>query len=128
MDSATHAVMLRLYVDEERRISGRPLYEVIFRKAREMGLMGLAVLRGPRGLDFGKHRRPSNLLTLLAGESLPVIVEVIDSAERVRTLLESIRPLMRQGLATLQEVQAWSFGEATPSDGAPLKGDRQIPL
>ncbi len=127
MDPANHAVLLRLYVDEDEQVSGRPLYEVVFRKAREMRPQALAVLRGPRGLDFGRRRHHARLLTLLTAESLPVIVEVVDRAEPVRAFLESIRPLMRQGLATLQEVELWSCGQARP-DATPLQGDRQIPL
>lgn len=126
MSPDSNAVLLRLYLNEEEWISGRPLYEVVLRKAREMHVKGLALLRGPRKPDFGQSRRPSKLLTLLPRENLPVIVEVVDRPEPVRALLDSISPLIRHGLATVQDVHAWSYDEGQSSDDRWLKDDPRL--
>ena len=97
------ATLLRIFLGENDRSDGRPLYEAIVLKAREMHLAGATVLRGPMG--FGKTSRLHTAKILRLSEDLPVVVEIVDAEERIRTFLGAIEPMMTGGLVTLEKAQ-----------------------
>ena len=104
------AVLLRIFMGEDDRADGRPLYEAIVLKAREMHLAGATVLRGPMGFGKGSHLHTAKILRL--SQDLPVIVEIVDAEEKISSLLEAIEPIMESGLVTLETVRVLKYGKA----------------
>ncbi len=109
MQVPKQAVLLRIFLGEDDRVDRRPLYEVVVTKAREMHLAGATVLRGPMG--FGKTSRLHTAKILRLSEDLPIVVEIVDSEERINAFLEAIEPMMTGGLVTLEKVQVLRYGD-----------------
>jgi len=85
------------------------LYEALVLKARELHLGGATVLRGPMG--FGHSSRMHTAKILRLSEDLPMVVEVVDSAEKIDGYLAAIDPMMGSGLITLEKVQVLLYGK-----------------
>jgi uncharacterized protein len=113
MQIPTNAVLLRIFIGEADRHDHRPLYEAIVLKAREMHLAGATVLRGPMG--FGHSSRLHTAKILRLSEDLPVVVEIVDSREKVDEFLPVLDGMMGSGLVTLEEVQVLQYGENSKS-------------
>jgi PII-like signaling protein len=105
------ALLLRIFIGENDRHAGRPLYEAIVLKAREMHLAGATVLRGPIG--FGRSSRLHTTKILRLSEDLPLVIEIVDAEERIRAFLEVLDKMMRSGLVTLEKVQVLRYGRPT---------------
>lgn len=82
---------------------GMPLFEWIVRKAREQGLAGATVLRGLEG--FGAHSRIHTTKILRLSEDLPLVVEIVDTKEKIEEFLPIVDSVIQEGLATLEDVQ-----------------------
>lgn len=95
--------MLRIFVGESDRYGHHPLYESIVLKAREQGLAGATVLRGVMG--FGKHSILHTAKILRLSEDLPMIVEIVDSREKVENFLPLLDEMISDGLVTLERVK-----------------------
>src|SRR5512147_865889 len=95
------AVLLRIFLGEDDRGGGRPLYEALVLKAREMGMAGATVLRGPMGFGHGTRLHTAKILQL--STDLPMIIEIVDAKERIETFLSAIEPMMGSGLVTLEK-------------------------
>jgi uncharacterized protein len=106
------AVLLRIFIGEDDRIKGRPLYEAIVLKAREAGLAGATVLRGP--MSFGKSSTLHTAKVLRLSEDLPIVIEIVDTQEKIDAFLPVLDPMMGSGLVTLERVQVLQYGD---SDG-----------
>jgi PII-like signaling protein len=102
------SVLLRIFMGEDDKAGGRPLYEAIVLKAREMHLGGATVLRGPMG--FGQSSRLHTAKIMRLSEDLPVVVEIVDAEDRVQALLAAIEPLLGSALVTLERVQVLRYG------------------
>ena len=111
MQIPKEAVLLRIFIGEDDRADGQPLYEAIVMKARELHLAGATVLRGPMG--FGRSSRLHTAKILRLSEDLPVVVEIVDAEVRIEALLEAIGPLIGSGLVTLEKVQVLRYGAAS---------------
>jgi len=109
MQIPKEAVLLRIFIGEDDRADGQPLYEAIVLKARELQLAGATVLRGPMG--FGRSSRLHTAKILRLSQDLPVVVEIVDAEDRIRTLLDAIEPVIGSGLVTLEKVQVLRYGE-----------------
>jgi uncharacterized protein len=96
-------MLLRIFLGESDRAGGRPLYEAIVGKARELGLAGATVLRGVMG--FGKNSRLHTAKILRLSEDLPIVVEIVDSEERIQSFLPWLDEVVREGLVTLERVR-----------------------
>jgi len=103
------AVLLRIFLGEADHFQGKPLYEALVLKAREMHLGGATVLRGPMG--FGHSSRMHTAKILRLSEDLPMVVEIVDSAEKIDGYLAAIDPMMGSGLITLEKVQVLLYGK-----------------
>jgi hypothetical protein len=105
-------VLLRVFIGESDRekASGRPLYEAIVLRAREQGLAGATVLRGPMG--FGRHARMHAARLLELSTDLPVVVEIVDAEEKVRAFLPVVDALVTEGLVTLEAVRVLKYAAA----------------
>ncbi len=108
MQIPREAVLLRIFIGEDDRHEGQPLYEAIVLKAREQHLAGATVLRGPLGFGHSSRLHTTKLLRL--SEDLPVVIEIVDSEEKIRAFLETIDPLMGSGLVTLEKVTVLQYG------------------
>ena len=99
--------LLRIFIGESDRWHGKPLYEAIVLKARELHLAGATVLRGPMG--FGASSRIHTAKILRLSEDLPMVVEIVDSREKIDTLLPHVNEMVTQGLVTLEDVTVFKY-------------------
>jgi PII-like signaling protein len=95
--------LLRIFIGESDRHEGKLLYEWIVLKAREMGLAGATVLRGIMG--FGAHSRLHTFRILRLSEDLPVVIEIVDTREKIEKFLDLIDHVIPEGMATLEAVK-----------------------
>lgn len=95
--------LLRIFIGENDKCEGLPLYEWIVRKARESGLAGATVLRGLEG--YGAHSRLHTAKILRLSSDLPIVVEIVDTEERIESFLPLIDGAVREGLATVERVE-----------------------
>jgi PII-like signaling protein len=102
MTFPSEGMLLRIYVGESDRHSGKPLYEWLTEQAREQGLAGATVLRGMMG--FGAHSRMHTFKIERLSEDLPMIIECVDSADRLEAFLRHVEPAITEGLATIEPV------------------------
>lgn len=103
------AVLLRIFLGEDDKFEGRPLYEAIVLKAREMHLAGATVLRGPMGYGHSSRLHTTKILRL--SEDLPLVIEIVDAAEKVDAFLPVLDAMMSSGLVTTEKVQVRQYGE-----------------
>ncbi len=101
------AFLLRIYLGESDRWQHQPLYEAIVRKARELHLAGATVLRGPMG--FGAASRIHTAKILRLSGDLPLVIEIVDAEEKVRTLLPFLDEAMGGGLVTMAQVKVLHY-------------------
>lgn len=95
--------LARIFIDEADVWQGRPLYQVIIEKAKELGVASAAVFRASMG--FGTHRRvhAANLVDVSADS--PLVIEIVDSAEQINALLPFLEVCVAEGLVTLEAVE-----------------------
>ena len=110
MGLAGQAALLRIYMGEGDRADGRPLYETVVLKAREDGLAGATVMRGPMGFGRNSHIHTAKILRL--SDDLPVLVEIVDAEARLRTFAADIGGILKSCLVTLERVEVLRYGEA----------------
>jgi len=102
------AALLRIFIGENERFGQHPLYEAIVLKAREQGLAGATVLRGPMG--FGHSSRLHTAKILRLSEDLPVVVEIIDSEQNITAFLPLLEEMVKGGLVSIEEVRILRYG------------------
>jgi PII-like signaling protein len=95
--------LLRIFVGESDRHGHYPLYESIVLQAREAGLAGATVLRGVMG--FGKHSILHTAKILRLSEDMPMIIEIVDSLEKIEKFLPALDELIKDGLVTIEKVR-----------------------
>jgi hypothetical protein len=95
--------LLRIFIGENDKHEGVPLYEWIVRKAREHGLAGATVLRGLEG--FGAHSRLHTAKILRLSSDLPIVVEIVDTEAKIESFLPLIDDSVAEGLATVEKVE-----------------------
>jgi uncharacterized protein len=102
------AALLRIFIGENDRFGQHPLYEAIVLKAREQGLAGATVLRGPMG--FGHSSRLHTAKILRLSEDLPVVVEIIDSEQNITAFLPLLEEMVKGGLVSIEDVRILRYG------------------
>jgi len=107
MQIPTDAVLLRIFIGESDRWEHKPLYEALVLKARELHLAGATVLRGPMG--FGKASRLHTAKILRLSMDLPLILEIVDSEEKINSFLPELEKMMGGGLVTLEKVKVLHY-------------------
>lgn len=95
--------LLRIFIGESDRYQGMALFEWIVREARREGLAGATVLRGLEG--FGAHSRVHTAKILRLSSDLPVVIEIVDTAEKIEAFLPRIEDKISEGLATVEKVE-----------------------
>jgi hypothetical protein len=104
--------LLRIFLGESDRWDGLPLYEALVLKARELHMAGATVLRGPLG--FGAHSRLHTAKILRLSEDLPIIIEIVDSAEKIEAFLPHVDAMVKDGLVTLEDVRIIKYRADPP--------------
>ena len=107
MQLPTDALLLRIFIGESDRWEHKPLYEAIVLKARELHLAGATVLRGPMG--FGKASRLHTAKILRLSLDLPLVIEIVDSEEKINAFLPILDQMMGGGLVTLEKVKVLHY-------------------
>lgn len=113
MQIPKQALLLRIFIGEDDKAGSKPLYEAIVMKAREMHLAGATVLRGPMG--FGASSRLHTTKILRLSEDLPLVIEIVDSEDKINQFLPVLDGMMPSGLVTLEKVQVLQYGTKSPS-------------
>src|SRR5262249_19098460 len=106
------AVLLRIFFGEDDRFNRLPLHEAIVLKAREMHLGGATALRGPVGCGPPSRLHTTKILRL--SQDLPVVVEIVDSQDKIDAFLPVLDGMMSSGLVTIEKVQVLQYGKEKP--------------
>ena len=96
------ATLLRIFVGEQDHHRSHPLYEEIVLRARDMHLAGATVLRGPLGFGRSHHLHTQKILRL--SDDLPMVVEIVDTPEKIEGFLPVLDEIMTGGIATLEQI------------------------
>src|SRR6266581_2834474 len=113
MNLPNEATLLRIFLGESDRWKHQPLYEAIVLKAREMHLAGATVLRGPMG--FGKSSRLHTAKILRLSMDLPLVLEIVDSEEKIQEFLPVLDEMMGGGLLTMEKVKVIDYRGKEPA-------------
>ena len=116
MNLPRDAMLLRIFIGEDARFQHRPLYEAIVLKARAAHLAGATVIRGPMG--FGHSTRLHSTKILDVAEHLPMVIEIVDTEDKIKAFLPVLDGMMRGGLVTLEKVQVLQYGEEVKHEPA----------
>jgi len=106
------AVLLRIFIGESDRWQHHALYEAIVLKARENHLAGATVLRGPMG--FGKSSRLHTAKILRLSFDLPLVIEIVDSEEKINAFLPLLDEMITGGLVTMEKVKVIEYRGKEP--------------
>jgi hypothetical protein len=107
MKLPAESVLLRIFIGENDKADGRPLYKVLVEEAREQGLAGATVFRGMLG--FGANSRIHTSQILRLSEDLPVVIEIVDSEEKINAFLPRLDGLIREGLVTMDKTRVIAY-------------------
>jgi PII-like signaling protein len=116
-DLPEEAVLLRIFIGEDDHFKNLPLFEAIVLKARELHLAGATVLRGPLGFGRSSHMHTAKMLRL--SMDLPIVIEIVDTVEKIDAFLPYLDPMMNGGLVTLERAQVIKYVHATSTKGRP---------
>jgi uncharacterized protein len=100
-------LLLRIFIGEDDWYEHRPLFEAVVFKARELHLAGATVLRGPLGFGRSSHMHNANILRL--STDLPMVIEIVDTQEKIASFLPCLEDMMEGGLVTLERVQVLHY-------------------
>ena len=101
--------LLRIFIGESDHWNGKPLFEAIVLRARELGLAGATVLRGLEG--FGAHSRIHTSSILRLSQDLPIVVEIVDQRERIEAFLPILDEMVHEGMITVEKVRVIAYRE-----------------
>jgi len=107
-------VLLRVMIGENDRLKGKPLYEAIVMEARRLGLAGATVIRGVMG--FGADNRVKSLHLLDLANDLPMVIEIVDSPEKIEALMPFLDEHVIEGLVTMETVRVVRYGKIREKD------------
>ena len=113
MDIPEDAVLLRIFINESTKWHHRPLYEAIVVKARDMHMGGATVLRGPMG--YGKSSRLHTAKILDLSMSLPLVIEIVESEEKINAFLPIIDEMISSGLVTMEKAKVIHYRGQHPN-------------
>ncbi|MBN2443238.1 MAG: DUF190 domain-containing protein [Spirochaetales bacterium] len=102
-----NSVLLRIFIGESDKYNNKPLYEQIVHEARKLNLAGATVLRGILG--FGAHSRMHSAKILNLSLDLPIVIEIVDTREKIDTLLPFIDEHLTEGMVTLEDIKVIKY-------------------
>ena len=103
MSLPTDGKLLRVFIGENDRWHGKPLYEAIVLEARQRGLAGATVIKGFMG--FGAHSRIHTAKLLELSQDLPIVVEIVDAPEKIEAFMPELEQMVGDGLITLERAE-----------------------
>jgi PII-like signaling protein len=95
--------LLRIFIGEKDKHEGKPLSEVILQMAKKEGLAGATAFKGFEGFGAKSHMHTAKLLRL--SEDLPVLIEIVDSAEKIDAFIPQMDLVIKEGLVTSEKVE-----------------------
>ncbi len=95
--------LLRIFIGEQDKWQGKPLYEEIILLAKKSGMAGATAIKGFQGFGCKSHMHTAKLLRL--SEDLPVVIEIVDSEEKINQFLPHLDDMVKEGLVTLEKAQ-----------------------
>mgnify|MGYP006290266431 CR=1 FL=1 len=107
MKLPAESYLLRVFVGESDKLGRKPLYQAIVEEARQQGLAGATALRG--FLGFGANSRIHTSRVLRLSEDLPVVVEIVDSKDRIEGFMPVLNTMINEGLVTLEKVRVVTY-------------------
>lgn len=108
--------LLRIFIGESDAWHGKPLYEAIVEHVRSEGIAGATVLRGIEG--FGAHSRVHTSRILRLSGDLPVVVEIVDTAENIERVLPRLDEMVSEGMVTTERVHVIAYRSPTEPNRA----------
>jgi hypothetical protein len=114
LENDSEAALLRIFIGESDHWHGKPLHIAIVEEARRQGLAGATVLRGIEGFGARSVIHTTRLLEL--STDLPIVIEIVDSEDRLTAFLETAQEMVEQGLATLERVRVVFYRHGPPKD------------
>ena len=109
MEVPHDSILLRIFIGENDRHEHHSLFEAVVLKARELHLAGATVLRGPMGFGKSSHLHTAKILRL--SEDLPIVIEIVDSEEKIQAFLPVLDQMMGSGLVTMEKVKVIQYGK-----------------
>lgn len=106
--------LLRIFIGESDRFGHHSLYEAIVLKARELRMAGATVLRGPMGFGASSHLHTAKILRL--SEDLPMVIEIVDSEEKINGFMPLLKKMLKGGLVTIEKIQVIHYEAASGED------------
>jgi hypothetical protein len=107
MKLPSESLLLRIFISETDKFQGRPLYKAIVEEARKRGMAGATVLRGILG--FGANSRIHTSQILRLSQDLPLVIEIVDSEQRINEFLPELEHMISEGLVTLERAQVIAY-------------------
>lgn len=107
--------LLRVFIGESDIYKGKPLYEQIILKAKELHLSGATVLRGLMGFGADSHMHSAKILRL--SDDLPIIIELVDSEENLNKLIPFLDEVVAEGLVTMENVRVIKYRNKPDKEG-----------
>ncbi|RUM45341.1 MAG: DUF190 domain-containing protein [Hydrogenimonas sp.] len=99
--------ILKIYIDSSTTFEGEPLWEILLQKSKELHIAGATVYKGVAG--FGAHSELHTFNIWRLKQKLPIIIEIIDTEEKIITLLEQINSMITEGLVTMSDIDVISY-------------------
>ena len=111
-----NGVLLRVFIGQSDQFEGKPLYEAIVQKVRELGLAGATVLRGSEG--FGAHSVVHKSSLLEMSTDLPIVIEIVDADQKIQLLLPHLEKMVSEGMITMEYVAIllYRHGQMRPNE------------
>ncbi len=125
MKTEGQAHLLRIFVNESDRWEGRPLYEMIIRAAKEKGLAGATALRGIEG--YGASGRVHSVKVLHLSEDVPIVIEILDAAERIAVFLPVLDKMVAEGAVTIEKLHLLLY-RRDDEQPSPVQFDEELQL
>lgn len=104
--------LVRIFIGESDTWHGKPLYQAIVERVRKEGLAGATVVRGIEGFGADSHMHTSRILRL--SEDLPVVIEIVDTEERIARVLPLLDEMVTEGMVTVETVHIVAYRSSGP--------------
>jgi uncharacterized protein len=111
------ALRLRIFLGEDDKYKGRPLYEEIVVQAQQSRIAGATVFRGYMGYGAASGLNPGKILR--SSKDLPIVIEILDTEGKVTAFLEVLDQLLGGGVATIEKVNLFRYTRKPRASGAP---------
>jgi len=93
----------RIYIDNQDKYRGAPLWEEILIRAKKSGLAGATLFKGVSGIGIGGEIHSFNVWSI--SQKLPLVIEIIDDEQKVLDFLEEINDIVEEGMTTLSDTE-----------------------